>query len=185
MNPYLAKLRMTSQEKRHPQEPSKPSKPIAPVVAHGDTTVENGFEGFEGDRSRCLSIEQIPLGRFCLAIEHLASHRPDHVQADRWEAAIEEGRRFVTRWGEQAEALGWTARDWFGLASAPDQPTPGDRRLSRYDEMGLIWLLRGRPVLALTEGTAAIDSPIGTVIIYRRYKKLALGRVGDSLADLR
>ena len=185
MNPYLARLRVTSQEKRHPQEPSKPSKPIAPVVARGDTTVENGFEGFEGDRSRCLSIEQIPLGRFCLAIEHLASHRPDHVQADRWEAAIEEGRRFVTRWGEQAEALGWTARDLFGLAPVPDQPRPSYRRLSRYDETGLIWLLRGRPVLALTESTAAIESPTGTTTVYRRHNKPALGLLGDSLDDFR
>jgi len=33
MNPYLAKLRARSHEKRHPQEPSKPSKPILPVIA--------------------------------------------------------------------------------------------------------------------------------------------------------
>jgi hypothetical protein len=185
MNPYLARLRVTSQEKRHPQEPSKPSKPIAPVVAHGNTTAENGFEGFEGDRSRCLSTEQAPLGCFCLTIEHIASHCPDHVQAERWEAAVEDGRRFLTRWGEQAEALGWTARDLFGLAPVPDQPRPSYRRLSRYDETGLIWLLRGRTVLALTEGTVAIESQTGTVTVYRRHNKPALGPVGDSLHDLR
>jgi hypothetical protein len=170
MNPYLAKLRVTSQENRHPQDPSKPSKPIARVVANGDTTAETGFEGFEGDRSRCLSIEQTPSGRFCLTIEHHASHCPDHVQADRWEAAVEDGRRFLTQWGEQAETLGWTARDLFGLASVPDQPRPNYRRLSGYDETGLIWLLRGRPVLALTARTAEIEGQTGTVTIYRRHK---------------
>jgi hypothetical protein len=107
------------------------------------------------------------------------------VEADRWEAAVKDGRRFLTQWGEQAEALGWTARDLFGLAPVPDQPGPNYRRLSRYDETGLIWLLRGRPVLALTQGTAAIESPTGTVTVYRRHNKPALGPVGDSLDDLR
>jgi hypothetical protein len=50
---------------------------------------------------------------------------------------------------------------------------------------GLIWLLRGRPVLALTEGTAAIESPTGTTTVYRRHNKPALGPLGDSLDDFR
>jgi hypothetical protein len=39
----------------------------------------------------------------------------------------------------------------------------------------LPWLLRGRPVLALTEGTAAIESPTGAVTAYRLNNKPALG----------
>jgi hypothetical protein len=70
------------------------------------------------------------------------------------------------------------------LAAVPDKPHPSYRRLSRYDETGLIWLLRGRPVLVLTESTAAIESPTGTVTVYRRYNKPALGPLGDSLEDL-
>jgi len=185
MNPYLAKLRARSLEKRHPQEPSKPSKPVLPVVPHGNTTAEGRFEGFEGDRSRCFSVKQTLLGRLCRTLEHLASRCPDHVEADRWEAAVEDGRRFLTQLGTQADALGWTARDLFGLAPVPDQPRPSYRRLSRYDETGLIWLLRGRPVLALREGTAAIESPTGTVTVYRRHNKPALGPLGDSLDDFR
>ena len=88
------------------------------------------------------------------------------------------------RWGEQAEALGWTARDLFGLHRPPEKPHPSYRRLSRYDETGLIWLLRGRPVVALTEATAAIQSATGNVTVYRRHDKPALGPVGDSLDDL-
>jgi hypothetical protein len=185
MNPYLAKLRARNHETLHPQAHSKPSKPTSPVVPHGNTTAERRFEGFEGDRSRCLSVEQIPLGRLCRTFEQLASRCPNHVQADRWEAAVEDGRRFLTQWGTQADALGWTARDLFGLAPVPDQPRPSYRRLSRYDETGLIWLLRGRPVLVLTESTATIESPIGTVTVYRRYNKPALGPVSDSLDDLK
>jgi hypothetical protein len=39
----------------------------------------------------------------------------------------------------------------FGLYRIPKKPAPNYRRLSRYDETGLIWLLRGRPVVALVE----------------------------------
>jgi hypothetical protein len=115
----------------------------------------------------------------------LESRCPDHVPTDHWQQAVEDGRRFLAQWGAQADALGWTARDLFGLAPVPDRPRPSYRRLSRYDETGLIWLLRGRPVLALTESTAAIESPTGTTTVYRRHNKPALGLLGDSLDDFR
>jgi hypothetical protein len=41
-----------------------------------------------------------------------------------------------------------------------------------------------RPVLALTASTAAIEGPTGTVTVYRRHNKPALGPLGDSLDDL-
>jgi hypothetical protein len=63
-------------------------------------------------------------------------------------------------------------------------PQPTYRRLSRHDETGLIWLLRGRQVLALTESTAAVESPTGAVTVYRRHNKPSLGPIGDSLDDL-
>jgi hypothetical protein len=45
--------------------------------------------------------------------------------------------------------------EWlFGLHKPPVKPHPSYRRLSRYDETGLIWLLEGREVVALTEETA-------------------------------
>jgi hypothetical protein len=95
-----------------------------------------------------------------------------------WQIAIEDGGSFLRRWAEQAEALGWTARDLFGLAPAPDKAAANYRRLSRYDLTGLIWLLRGRPVAALTEATAAIQHPRGSVTTYRRHNKPALGPIG-------
>ena len=62
----------------------------------------------------------------------------------------------------------------------PERPAPSYTRLSRYDETGLIWLLRGRPVVALTETTAAIQGATA-VLTYRKINKPALGPVGDSL----
>ena len=108
---------------------------------------------------------------------------PDHVDLHDWQLAVEDACRFLAQWGEQAELLGWTARDLFGLAPVLDKPTPSYRRLSQYDLTGLIWLLRGRPVAALTEATAAIQQRTGSITVYRRHNKPALGPLGDSLDD--
>jgi hypothetical protein len=121
--------------------------------------------------------------RYGRVLTILESRRPDHVPADRWQAAVEDGRAFLTRWGEQAEALGWTPRDLFGLHMPPERPHPSYSRLSRYDEIGLIWLLRGREVIALTEATAVIQGSTGAITIYRRHNKPVLGPLGDSLDD--
>jgi hypothetical protein len=124
-------------------------------------------------------------GRFGRTLSALEVRCPDLVPAARWQAAVEDGRRFLARWGEQADALGWTARDLFGLIAVPEHAKPSFNRLSRYDETGLIWLLQGRPVVALTEATAAIQNPTGAITIYRRHNKPALGPVGDSLDDFK
>ena len=118
------------------------------------------------------------------AFEVLESGCPDLVPVARWQLAVDDGRRLLARWGGQAEALGWSARDLFGLHTPPVQPHPSYNRLSRYDETGLIWLLQGRPVVALTEATAAIQSSTGALTIYRRHNKPALGPIGDSLDGL-
>jgi hypothetical protein len=88
-------------------------------------------------------------------------------------ATVRTGRRGLT-----------AKRDVFGLHRVPDNPAPNYRRLSRYDETGLVWLLRGRPVVALTEATAAIENAGGVISIYRKNDKSALRPPGDDLADL-
>jgi hypothetical protein len=92
---------------------------------------------------------------------------PDLVEVADWQHAVADGRRFIVQWGEQAEALGWTAEDLFGLHDPPEQPGPSYRRLSRYDVIGLIWLLHGRPVVALTADRAVIGRVDGPTF-YRR-----------------
>jgi hypothetical protein len=124
------------------------------------------------------------LNRFCRTFAALEARCPDHVPVERWQHAIDDGRVFLARWGDQAEALGWSAKDLFGLQTPPEKPHPSYRRLSRYDETGLIWLLCGREAVALTEATAAIQNPTGAITIYRRHNKPALGPIGDSLDDL-
>src|SRR5262249_11775381 len=120
---------------------------------------------------------------YSAALATLEARVPERVDRVDWEQAVADAKRFLVQWGEQAEALGWTARDLFGLHEVPDRPPPTYRRLSRYDETGLVWLLRGREVVALTETTAAIRGASGSILTYRKLNKPALGPVGDSLDD--
>jgi hypothetical protein len=136
-------------------------------------------------RRESAPVAQPGLNSLISLISHLEARCPEYVEVADWRQAIEDGRRFLARWGEQAEALGWTFRDLFGLHKPPpEKPHPSYRRLARYDETGLIWLLRGRPVVALTTDTAAIQKPAGAITVYRKHNKPALGPVGDSLDDL-
>jgi hypothetical protein len=115
----------------------------------------------------------------------LQSRCPDKIDHGAWQQAVEDGSRFLARWGAQADGLGWTAQDLFGLHAVPDNPSQNYRRLSRYDQTGLIWLLLGRSVVMLTDATAAIENPSGAVTIYYKRSKPSLGSVGDRLDDFR
>jgi hypothetical protein len=116
-----------------------------------------------------------------LAVLH--SKCPELIEAARWQQAVRDAEVFIPKWGEQAQTLGWTVEELFGLHPVPQRPAPSFRRLSRYDSTGLIWLLQGRPVIALAETEAAIQSA-GAVVIYRKHRKPAFGPLGDCLDDM-
>lgn len=113
----------------------------------------------------------------------LRSRCPELIEASRWQQAIQDAATFLAKWGDQAHALGWTARDLFGLHQSPARPRANYSRLSRYDATGLIWLLQGRVVVALTATEAAIQGATA-VLVYRKHNKPALGPLGDSLDDM-
>ena len=197
MHGIIGTQRSQNLKTRHPVEHSKPS--------------ELGYEGFEGDRGTPFFKFEVGAGHVGLCrIEDtqtqntitignpqnpqnsshyahvfavLCDRCPNHVDPARWQRAVADGGRFLAQWGEQAEALGWTARDIFGLHDVPASPHPTYQRLSRYDCTGLIWLLQGCCVVALTEATAAIRMPSGNVTTYRKHNKPAFGPLGDSLDD--
>jgi hypothetical protein len=79
---------------------------------------------------------------FAEALTALQALPPQGVDEFRWREALNDGRRFLETWGSRAANLGWTANKLFGLH--PIAP------LARYDAKGLVWLLHGRPVVALT-----------------------------------
>jgi hypothetical protein len=181
-------------ERRHPREPTKLTKPTM-------TPPEGGFVSFVGAQSKPISKFEISKSassenrqnrqnspQFPEPLHHvldvLDGRCPDYIEMEVWRRAVEDGRRFLATWGACAQALGWTARDLFGLHKPPENPHPSYRRFSRYDETGLIWLLQGRDVAALTEETAAIRWPSGPVTVYRKSNKPVLGLLDDSLDGL-
>jgi hypothetical protein len=119
---------------------------------------------------------------FAEALSELGRQCPDHVEAERWRQCVADAQRFLASWSDNAAALGWRVEELFGLHPVPVRPAPSYCRLARYDCIGLLWLLRGRPVVALTHTTAAIATANGTVV-YRKLNKPALGPLGDSLDD--
>jgi hypothetical protein len=102
------------------------------------------------------------------ALDRLERRCPDHVPPERWHQCLIDAQKFLATWGDKAAALGWTGADLFGLHSPPAQPHSTYSRLSRYDAMGLLWLLRDRRVVALTDTTAVIESASGAVLTYRK-----------------
>jgi hypothetical protein len=104
----------------------------------------------------------------------LRSRCPDHIEYDRWQRAIRDADSFFATWGAQAQELGWTAADLFGLHPTPARPAAEFSRLSRRDTLGLIWLLDGRPVIALTDQEAAIRGA-GGVLVYRKQRRPNVG----------
>ena len=122
-----------------------------------------------------LTLLQSGSGSLDHALLRLECACPDYIEIGRWQQCISDSRRFLRSWGGQAEALGWTAKDLFGLHKPPANPHPSYSRLSRYDETGLCWLLQGQPVVALTTTIAAIESYGGPPTKYRRHHKPELG----------
>ena len=107
------------------------------------------------------------------ALTALEARCPDYVNVGAWQQAAADGRYFLSKWGAQAEVLGWTVNDLFGLHQPAGVPHLRYQRLSRYDCTGLIWLLRGLPVVALTDTGAAIQNPTGSIAVYRRHNNYA------------
>jgi hypothetical protein len=97
-------------------------------------------------------------------LEILERRCPPYIERDRWQQCLSDGRRFVADWGNQATALGWTVNNLFGLDVPPEVPHPSYSRLARLDCTGLVWLLRGAQITALSSNVAALD----TGLKYRR-----------------
>ena len=77
-----------------------------------------------------------------------------------WQQLILDAEGFLGRWGAQAARLDWPAWELFGCHRlAP---------FGRIQGMGLVLLLRGRELAALTGGEAVIRTATGTHQTYRR-----------------
>jgi hypothetical protein len=90
------------------------------------------------------------------------------VPVKRWQTFIVDiGQFFDGGWGEKATAFGWGPIDLFGCDR--------DRPYARIDQAGLLWLLNGKRLVALSENTATIETRNGARQTWRR-KPSELGR---------
>ena len=91
-------------------------------------------------------------------------------------AAVRASPDGSTTSGTEAQSCDWTVPELFGLHPVPEQSAPNYDRLARLDDLGLIWLLRGRPIVELTSTEAVICCPSGaTLKFYRRTKPAQAG----------
>jgi hypothetical protein len=76
---------------------------------------------------------------------------PAAYAPERWRQIVDDGGLFLDKpneWARKAAGLGWRAVDVFGVS--PDAPE------RRFDGMGLVPLLQGRAVVAITADSARI-----------------------------
>jgi hypothetical protein len=94
---------------------------------------------------------------------------PADVPPKRWIQFVDDcGRFLASGWAAKAETLGWGPLDLFGC----DRVKP----CARIDRAGLLWLLNGRKLLALTANAAAIATASGGSLTFRKIPNEA-GRV--------
>ena len=98
---------------------------------------------------------------WCEGVLRLSTTLPPRTYpAQAWRQLIVDAERFLDRWGAQAAALGWPAWELFGChRRAP---------WGRIQGMGLVLLLRGDELAALTATEAVIRTPTGACQTYRR-----------------
>jgi hypothetical protein len=97
--------------------------------------------------------------------EGYARLHPDRPLADvppkRWLTFLDDIGRFLdSPFCAVAAALGWEPYDLFGADR--------DRPFARIDQAGVLWLLNGDKLVALTENTATIETRTGARQTYRR-----------------
>ncbi len=87
---------------------------------------------------------------------------PGAYPDERWEVLRRDAYSFLRTWGAQAHRLGWTVSDLFVVHRT--------HPWARLDSMGLVPLLGGRPIVAMTENEAAIKTASDGTLTYHRKK---------------
>ncbi len=88
------------------------------------------------------------------------AHAPADVSPARWRRFIDDCGRFLDEWAAKAAALEWGPLDLFGCNK--------DKPFARIDQAGLLWLLNGHRVAALTRDVAVVEMRSGVRQTYRR-----------------
>jgi hypothetical protein len=129
----------------------------------------------KSDRSGEAEAERVALVQYAARAQHpwaplLARLDPNHPPRDvplrRWRQFLGDCARFLDEgWAAKAERLGWRAVDLFGCAR--------ERPFARIDRAGLLWLVNGEKLVALSADRAVIEIRVtGTLQTY--YRKSAM-----------
>jgi hypothetical protein len=162
-NTYLASL-------QNPQNPAFATVATLPTVQRGDDwdapiawdeVPENRADTHEDSAAAVECDAGLPrswaegFARLDLA------QPPGDILLRRWRIFIDDAASFLdSGWAARAAALGWDPLDLFGCDKA--------KPFARIDRMGLLWIVNGRRLIALTENTATIESSAGARLNYRR-----------------
>lgn len=92
--------------------------------------------------------------------ELLAMPCPEKIDRARWQRFLSDCGRFLDTLAESAASFGWKAHDLFSVA--------GGESFARVQLAGLLWLLNGEAIVALTADDAVIRTKSGAVQTYRR-----------------
>jgi hypothetical protein len=135
-----------------------------------ETGIGTGWSDTEDERAAIVEHDGGALREWAEGFAQLDPDRPPgDVPRRRWLQFINDIGRFLdSSFAEQAAALGWGPFDLFCC----DRDSPFDR----IDKAGLLWLIHGDRLLALTSDAALIETRTGTRQIYRR-KPTEPGRV--------
>lgn len=105
--------------------------------------------GFTATPTRLGADEPEQLRHWRAGLQTLDPDRPPNgYPSELWHQMHRDGIAFLSTWGAQAAALGWSTLDLFGVHRfAP---------AANYSAVGLVPLLRGSTVVALTADEASI-----------------------------
>jgi hypothetical protein len=125
--------------------PTKLAPPATDALAHG-------------------TIPSVEVPSWAAGVARLAAMAPPRsYPAHAWQQLITDAERFLDDWAPQAAALGWPGWELFGChRRAP---------WGRIDGMGLVLLLHGDPLAALTASEAVIRRASGARQTWRRKQR--------------
>lgn len=146
-----------------PPKPAKPAKEdetlaaLAALAAPSAPVAETDFE----ERAALVEHEAGVPRAWAEGLALLHPDRPPaHVSPRRWLTFCNDAGAFIDRWAPQAAALGWSTVEVFGVHRT--------RPVERFDGAGLVWLLNGATIEALTADVVTVRTPHGTRQTIRR-----------------
>ena len=128
---------------------------VANVAEMASEQPSHGWGNAEEERSAVIEHDGGVPREWAEALARLdPADPPGDVPPKRWVRFIDDCGRFVDDgWASCAEALGWGPLELFGC----DRHKP----YARIDHAGLLWLLNGQKLLALSANAAAISTTSG------------------------